>query len=82
MTFADACHLPPVAGPCTGSKQSFYYDADVKSCREFEYRGCLGNNNRFATRHECNQVCVMPLKLSEFVVETKLGDKQHFQRVS
>ncbi|XP_025408017.1 papilin isoform X2 [Sipha flava] len=56
----DACYLPKSAGPCEGYYLTWYYDQDRKQCAQFVYSGCLGNNNKFQTREECEHLCVMP----------------------
>ena len=35
----------------------WYYDGSVKECRQFEYGGCEGNENRFNTQFECQATC-------------------------
>ncbi|KRT86056.1 hypothetical protein AMK59_2573, partial [Oryctes borbonicus] len=54
----DRCNLPKVIGPCEGYYPQWYYDKDRNQCEHFIYGGCLGNNNRFETREECNKLCV------------------------
>ncbi|XP_035703436.1 papilin isoform X2 [Folsomia candida] len=56
----DACYLPQVPGPCEGYYPSWYYDPQREMCLQFVYGGCLGNNNRFATRELCENNCLMP----------------------
>ncbi|XP_021914576.1 papilin isoform X2 [Zootermopsis nevadensis] len=56
----DACFLPKIEGPCEGYYPYWYYDIDRKQCGQFIYGGCLGNNNRFDTREECQDLCVIP----------------------
>ncbi|KAL1122941.1 hypothetical protein AAG570_003266, partial [Ranatra chinensis] len=56
----DACYLPKIEGPCKGYYQAWYYNAERKQCGQFIYGGCLGNNNRFQTREECDELCVEP----------------------
>ncbi|PSN47564.1 hypothetical protein C0J52_19332 [Blattella germanica] len=56
----DACFLPKIEGPCEGYYPHWYYDAERKQCGQFIYGGCLGNNNRFETREECDELCVVP----------------------
>jgi papilin len=53
----DACYLPKISGPCEGYKPTWHYDSERKSCTQFVYGGCLGNNNKFETREECQQLC-------------------------
>ncbi|KAK6038387.1 Kunitz/Bovine pancreatic trypsin inhibitor domain protein [Cooperia oncophora] len=35
----------------------FYYDSRYKVCQPFQYRGCGGNSNRFASAKECKEAC-------------------------
>lgn len=58
ILFLDRCSLPKIAGPCEGYYPQWFYDKDRRVCTQFIYGGCLGNNNRFETREECNQLCV------------------------
>lgn len=55
--FIARCTLPKVEGPCEGYYPKWYYDSERKQCGQFIYGGCLGNNNNFDTREECQQVC-------------------------
>ncbi|KAK6010833.1 Kunitz/Bovine pancreatic trypsin inhibitor domain protein, partial [Ostertagia ostertagi] len=43
------CDQPP--------QRMFYYDSRYKVCQPFQYRGCGGNSNRFATSQECKDAC-------------------------
>lgn len=58
--FAAACFLPKIAGPCQGYHPTWYFDAERKQCGQFVYGGCLGNNNKFKTKEECEELCVTP----------------------
>ncbi|XP_063221793.1 papilin isoform X2 [Bacillus rossius redtenbacheri] len=55
-----ACYLPKISGPCKEYHPMWYYDAERKQCGQFIYGGCLGNNNKFETREECEGLCVLP----------------------
>ncbi|XP_057655869.1 papilin isoform X2 [Diorhabda carinulata] len=56
---ADRCKLPKVSGPCEGYFLNWYYDKNFKTCTQFVYGGCLGNNNRFETKEECMNTCAV-----------------------
>lgn len=56
---SDRCNLPKVTGPCEGYYPNWYYDRERKHCAQFIWGGCLGNNNRFETREECQAMCVV-----------------------
>ncbi|KAK9886678.1 hypothetical protein WA026_017598 [Henosepilachna vigintioctopunctata] len=53
----DRCKLQKVSGPCEGYYVQWHYDSEKGYCEQFVYSGCLGNNNRFETLEECNQMC-------------------------
>jgi papilin len=44
------------AGPCKALGILYYYDSNL-GCTTFEYGGCRGNGNRFATEEECQRAC-------------------------
>ncbi|GMT10211.1 hypothetical protein PFISCL1PPCAC_1508 [Pristionchus fissidentatus] len=39
-------------------KMQFYFDSHTGHCQPFMYKGCQGNDNRFASRGECMAKCV------------------------
>ncbi len=52
------CNLPMSHGNhCGIVVEQFYYDSAVAQCRGFLYYGCDGNENRFATKSACEEVC-------------------------
>lgn len=63
----DTCNLPKVQGPCTGYYPMWHFDADRGHCTQFIYGGCLGNNNRFETKEECQTRCSIDESLGEFL---------------
>lgn len=56
--FPDVCTLPYDSGPCHGSFRKWYYEPQVRECREFQYGGCEGNSNRFSSGAECETLCL------------------------
>uniref|UniRef100_A0A0K2VB06 Papilinlike [Apis florea] n=1 Tax=Lepeophtheirus salmonis TaxID=72036 RepID=A0A0K2VB06_LEPSM len=52
-----ACVLPEVKGPCEGYYPRYSYNSETKSCNQFIYGGCLGNNNKFQSLEECEGTC-------------------------
>lgn len=54
---ADECKEPMKVGPCRALFPRFYYDVNAGKCTGFGYGGCMGNNNNFATKEECEQRC-------------------------
>lgn len=58
--FIAACDQPLDEGPCHGSFESWYFDKESDTCRQFYFGGCKGNKNRYATEHACNYHCKTP----------------------
>ncbi|EDM10534.1 alpha 1 microglobulin/bikunin, isoform CRA_b [Rattus norvegicus] len=53
----DSCQLNYSEGPCLGMQQKYYYNGASMACETFQYGGCLGNGNNFASEKECLQTC-------------------------
>ncbi len=53
----DECAQPADPGPCRAAIAQWYHDPDSGQCEKFTYGGCAGNENRYATRRECEQAC-------------------------
>ncbi|XP_046635247.1 actinia tenebrosa protease inhibitors-like [Daphnia pulicaria] len=51
------CMQPKAEGLCRAVIPSFYFDVQTGKCTMFDYSGCHGNSNRFATEEECEQEC-------------------------
>ncbi|CAB3401564.1 unnamed protein product [Caenorhabditis bovis] len=58
-TKAFTCSLSPSPGKTCGPGVSFkyYYNPQTQECESFEYLGCDGNSNNFASRAECENYC-------------------------
>lgn len=55
--FKDICGLPMAKGNCSLKQTKWYYDPKSKFCKQFEFTGCNGNENRFETREQCTEIC-------------------------
>ncbi|XP_008582131.1 PREDICTED: protein AMBP [Galeopterus variegatus] len=53
----DSCQLTPSAGPCMGMFKRYFYNNTTMACETFQYGGCKGNSNNFASEKECLQTC-------------------------
>ena len=53
----DVCSQPVQPGPCRGEYLSWFYDNSEGICKEFNYTGCMGNDNRFAEKEKCENSC-------------------------
>ena len=51
------CEKAKAEGACGGNFTRYFYNKESGQCEEFNYSGCLGNNNRFMTMGECNAAC-------------------------
>lgn len=47
-------------GPCNGTFENWFFDKESDTCRPFQYGGCKGNDNRYATESACNYQCKKP----------------------
>ncbi len=56
-TVVGVCSLPPMTGPCRGHLIRYYYNPSSRRCETFIYGGCRGNDNRFDSLRECENVC-------------------------
>ncbi len=70
------CSQPRDTGVrCSSSTISrYFFNVDLKTCQRFEYNGCEGNRNNFATLDQCQNYClssgdVTVLSLYVYVVQ-------------
>ncbi|KAJ8713838.1 hypothetical protein PYW08_007458 [Mythimna loreyi] len=53
----DKCTLPAETGQCSNYRERWFYNTTHKTCHQFYYGGCGGNENNFATQVECDNSC-------------------------
>lgn len=58
-TIPPRCLEPIKPGLCKAYFPRFAYNSKTRTCEQFIYGGCGGNNNNFNTKEECEQVCVL-----------------------
>uniref|UniRef100_A0A8R1ECJ8 BPTI/Kunitz inhibitor domain-containing protein n=1 Tax=Caenorhabditis japonica TaxID=281687 RepID=A0A8R1ECJ8_CAEJA len=51
------CNLQRDTGPCSATVSRFFYSSITHTCSSFDYGGCSGNLNNFATRDDCENFC-------------------------
>lgn len=60
------CQLPPGPGPCSSYVLQWHFDPQSRTCRQFWYGGCGGNENRFQTEEDCHRKCADNGKIMVF----------------
>ncbi|XP_077523239.1 papilin-like [Amblyomma americanum] len=53
----EVCNYPVDSGPCLAHMLRFFYNTVTKSCEQFVYSGCGGNQNNFRTYGACEKKC-------------------------
>jgi papilin len=53
----EICNSNKVYGPCSENIKRWYLDIETHLCEEFTYSGCLGNDNNFESKDECQNYC-------------------------
>lgn len=61
----DACLLNYEKGSCDEQTRRWYFNRGYGICVEFAYSGCDGNDNNFATKEECQNLCHDSVSLCE-----------------
>lgn len=56
----EVCGLHKETGECRNFTVKWFFDMEYGGCSRFWYGGCDGNDNRFDSQEECQQVCVLP----------------------
>lgn len=56
---AGPCLLSQDQGSCQNYTMMWFFDSQQRECSRFWFGGCGGNENRFKTQDECENVCVM-----------------------
>uniref|UniRef100_A0A3B5AYD5 BPTI/Kunitz inhibitor domain-containing protein n=1 Tax=Stegastes partitus TaxID=144197 RepID=A0A3B5AYD5_9TELE len=54
----DACFLSQDQGSCQNYSMMWFFDTEQNECARFWYGGCGGNENRFKTQEECENLCL------------------------
>ncbi|XP_072249472.1 collagen alpha-6(VI) chain-like [Leuresthes tenuis] len=54
----DACLLRQDQGSCQKYTMMWFFDFEQSECARFWYGGCGGNQNRFTTQEECENLCL------------------------
>ena len=55
--FLEICDLKPETGNCRASLQRWHFNPQKGACQTFEYGGCDGNGNNFASKEKCESFC-------------------------
>lgn len=49
----------PMLGPCRANIGMYHFKPEEMDCVEFIWGGCQGNGNRFDTKEECLETCIL-----------------------
>lgn len=60
ILFQAQCDQPIEQGVCSGSFERWGYDKERDACVPFNYGGCKGNKNNYATENSCDYHCKTP----------------------
>ncbi|XP_059194900.1 collagen alpha-6(VI) chain-like [Centropristis striata] len=58
FTSKDSCFLRQDQGGCQNYTMMWFFDTEQSECSRFWYGGCGGNENRFKTQDECENLCL------------------------
>ncbi|KAL0626418.1 Tissue factor pathway inhibitor, partial [Plecturocebus cupreus] len=51
------CAFKADDGPCKAWMKRYFFNVFTRQCEEFIYGGCEGNQNRFDSLEECEEMC-------------------------
>ena len=60
------CELEMKQGNCSQKVTKWFYDKKARYCKQFDFTGCNGNENRFETRQQCTEICENPKRRGDF----------------
>uniref|UniRef100_A0A3B4XFV6 BPTI/Kunitz inhibitor domain-containing protein n=1 Tax=Seriola lalandi dorsalis TaxID=1841481 RepID=A0A3B4XFV6_SERLL len=58
LSLSDDCVLVQDPGTCQNYTMMWFFDTEQNECSRFWYGGCGGNENRFKTQEECENLCL------------------------
>lgn len=66
----NRCLEPKEMGGCRATLGYVYFDTETKTCKDFIWGGCDGNENRFRSTEDCEKVCAKWMLHQNQEVET------------
>ena len=58
MYILEVCNEERDSGPCQNMVTKWFYNRESRRCEQFQYGGCGGTRNNFASQEECARFCL------------------------
>uniref|UniRef100_A0A914HT32 Uncharacterized protein n=1 Tax=Globodera rostochiensis TaxID=31243 RepID=A0A914HT32_GLORO len=71
---SDVCESDVDEGQCGGEFMRYTFDRHTGECRQFQYGGCGGNGNNFASLVDCKRRCTPPETEGKKVLSNNICD--------
>ncbi|KIH67360.1 Kunitz/Bovine pancreatic trypsin inhibitor domain protein [Ancylostoma duodenale] len=67
--YDERCEQEIDHGPCKGFEPRYFYNKHTGECELSYYGGCLGNDNSFKSKKQCERTCIRRRDFADVVLE-------------